>query len=448
MALADEREEWMKLSNCVVAVLVFFSFIAGPSFSAPGDLDLTLDSPGNTVAVLPDGLKIIVAGWDEGERALLLRRHNIDGTLDDTFGTGGVATYYSQLVSDPADFIVANAVAIQRDGKIVVVGGVYKVGSNPYCIVLRFTRDGGLDRTFGAEGAVIFEDSAEGGVAVAIQSDNKILVVTYGSISRYDSAGVLDMSFGTGGFVTFKDGDSGRKVAMQSDGKILIAGSTGGGAGIVVLRYNSNGTPDINFGTEGAATHSGGSPGPGLALSIQPDGKIVVSGGTMHQELTTPYWALLIEDAFIFRLNGDGTLDATFGENGVFTFRVPDDAFLPDLTGQWTSLTQTCRNTRTGLKCKISGRLNIQNVGTLNAPSSLVRFYLSPDGVYNEGTDALKQVATGAIKAAKSKTKTFNYTFPAGDTASGNYVIAVIDSDNTVAEANEDNNAIVFGPVP
>jgi len=60
----------------------------------------------------------------------------------------------------------------------------------------------------------------------------------------------------------------------------------------------------------------------------------------------------------------------------------------------------------------------------------------------------LKQVATGAIKAAKSKTKTFNYTFPAGDTASGNYVIAVIDSDNTVAEANEDNNAIVFGPVP
>ena len=439
----------MKLSNCVVAVLVFFSFIAGPSFSAPGDLDLTLDSPGNTVAVLPDGLKIIVAGWDEGERALLLRRHNIDGTLDDTFGMGGVVTYYSQLVSDPSDFIGANAVAIQRDGKIVVAGGVYKVGSNPYCIVLRFTRDGRLDRTFGAEGAVIFEDDGEGGVAAAIQSDNKILVVTYGSISRYDSDGVLDTSFGTGGFAVFKDGDSGRRVALQSDGKILIAGGRGSEAHIVVLRYNSNGTPDLNFGTEGAAIHGASSPGSGFALSIQPDGKIVVSGGTMHQELITPYWTLLMEDALIFRLNGDGTLDATFGENGVFTFRVPEDAFLPDLTGQWASLTQTCRNTKRGLKCKISGRLNIQNVGTLNAPSSFVRFYRSTDEVYNEGTDAfLKQVATGTVKTAKSKTKTLSYSLPSGETASGEYIIAAIDADNTVAEANEGNNAIVFGPVP
>jgi len=438
----------MKICKHVAVILVLLFFIAEPSFPAPGDLDLTFNSPGSAVVVQPDGLKIIVAGWGETEGALLLFRYNIDGTLDDTFGTGGVATYYSQSVSGSADFIGANAVAIQRDGKIVVVGGIYKAGSILYCIVLRYTRDGVLDKTFGADGAVIFEDNGEGAVDVAIQSDHKILVVTYGSISRYDSAGVLDISFGTGGFVIFKVGDSGRKVALQSDGKIVIAGSGGSGAYIVVLRYSSNGTPDVNFGTEGAATHSTGSPGPGFALSIQPDGKIIVSGGTMHQELITIYWTLLIEDALILRLNADGALDTTFGENGVYTFSVPEDALLPDLTGQWASLTQTCRNTKRGLKCRLSGRLNIQNVGTLNAPSSFVRFYLSTDGVYNGDGDPMKQVATGTIKVGKSKTKTFSYTLPLEETASGEYIIAVIDADNTVAESNESNNYVVFGPIP
>jgi len=121
---------------------------------------------------------------------------------------------------------------------------------------------------------------------------------------------------------------------------------------------------------------------------------------------------------------------------------------LPDLTGQWASLAQTCKNTRSGLKCKVSGRLNIQNVGTLNAPSCFVRFYRSTDEVYNEGIDALKQVATGTIKVGKSKTKTFSYSFPLGETASGEYIIAVIDADKTVAEGNEGNNHVVFGPIP
>jgi len=122
---------------------------------------------------------------------------------------------------------------------------------------------------------------------------------------------------------------------------------------------------------------------------------------------------------------------------------------LPDLTGQWTSLVQACRSTKSGLKCKISGKLSIQNVGTVNAPSSFVRFYRSDDEVYNEGADSfLKQVATGTIKVGKSKSKTLSYSFPLRETVTGDYIIAVIDADNTVEEADEGNNYIVFGPIP
>ncbi len=133
-------------------------------------------------------------------------------------------------------------------------------------------------------------------------------------------------------------------------------------------------------------------------------------------------------------------------------------AALPDLTGNWVSLDQTCRGvwrrsgtgagrpSRVVWKCKISGKLNIQNVGTLNAPSSFVRFYLSTDGVYNEGSDPfLKQVATGTVKMGKSKAKTLSYR---GEPAWGKYVIAVIDADKTVEESNESNNYVVSEQIP
>jgi len=123
---------------------------------------------------------------------------------------------------------------------------------------------------------------------------------------------------------------------------------------------------------------------------------------------------------------------------------------LSDLTGQWKSLTQTCRNTRSGLKCRVSGRLRIQNVGNLNAPKSFVWFYLSDNDHYDgDGIDVyLKQVATGTVRVGKTKTKTFSYSLPLGETASGKYIIAVIDKDNTVAEANENNNYVVSERIP
>ncbi len=122
---------------------------------------------------------------------------------------------------------------------------------------------------------------------------------------------------------------------------------------------------------------------------------------------------------------------------------------LSDLTGQWTSLVQTCRETRMGTKCKISGKLTVLNIGTLNSRSSFVRFYLSDDGNYDEGTDIfLKEIAIGAIKPGKSKTKTLTYGFPLGETATGKFIIAVIDADNMIGEANEKNNYVVSERIP
>ena len=122
---------------------------------------------------------------------------------------------------------------------------------------------------------------------------------------------------------------------------------------------------------------------------------------------------------------------------------------IPDLTGSWISLAQTCNTTSRGQKCKISGTLSIDNIGTDDARSSSVRFYISDDGDYDDGVDTfLKRVSTGAVKVGASKTKKLSYSFDVGVTASGRYIVAVIDADNAVVEHDETNNQVPYGRVP
>ncbi len=120
----------------------------------------------------------------------------------------------------------------------------------------------------------------------------------------------------------------------------------------------------------------------------------------------------------------------------------------PDLTGAWTSLAQNCKSTNKGLKCSIKGKVNIQNIGNLDAASSFVRFYLSDDALYDLSDTFLKQATTGKIKMGRNKSKSFSYKFQIGMSATGKYIVAVIDADNTVHEANEYNNNIPYGPMP
>jgi hypothetical protein len=119
----------------------------------------------------------------------------------------------------------------------------------------------------------------------------------------------------------------------------------------------------------------------------------------------------------------------------------------PDLTGTWSSLTQTYKNTKKGIKCKIKGKLNIKNIGTQNAVASHVKFYLSDDNIYDEGDMLLKRLATGKIKPGKSQTKSLFYSFPYGTSVTDKYVIAILDTDNKVIETDKSNNNIAYGPI-
>src|SRR5205814_9192360 len=160
-----------------------------------------------------------------------------DGDLNPTFGTGGMVTTDIDHSTD-----IANAVATQADGKLVVVGQTYK--NNDYSdedfVVARYNTDGTLDTTFGRSGRVRtdFPGLAAVPSSVVIQPDGKIVVAGGAfplftflgdfKVVRYNPNGSLDRSFGDGGIVTTSfpgDGSYAFAVALQSDGKIIAAGT-------------------------------------------------------------------------------------------------------------------------------------------------------------------------------------------------------------------------------
>jgi uncharacterized delta-60 repeat protein len=289
-------------------------------YAAAGDLDTTFGTGGKVitdfpetddeafaVAIQPDG-KIVVAGPTvvDGAVDFGLARYKLDGSLDVSFGTGGkVTTDFSGSQS------IATAVAIQRDGKIVVAG-LTDAGGVPDFALARYNPDGSLDPTFGTGGQVTtdFSGGNDQAFGVAIQSDGKIVVAGVATIDfalvRYNPDGSLDTRFGTGGKVTTDfsgDSDHAHGVAIQPDGKIVVAG-TAGFAEFALARYNTDGTLDTGFRTDGKLTtdFSGGIE-QAHGVAIQPDGKIVVVG-------------VAGEDFALARYNGDGTLDTSFSSDG------------------------------------------------------------------------------------------------------------------------------------
>ncbi len=256
--------------------------------------------------------------------------------LDAGFGIDGKAVM-PETGTPPAGFggeqRHPRGLALQADGKIVMVGG-----SAADFILARFNANGTLDTGFGIEGKVItdmgsgnFEE--EVALAVAIQADGKIVVVGHSriptsppaprlsptfSLTRYLSDGNLDTSFGIGGRVQNSVNGIGRAVAIQPDGKIVVAGEfsfesniTGEGSDITVARFNSNGTLDLGFGGSGTgqlASDIGGRLNTARQLVLQPDGRIVVSGtpvGVLHTDL--------------MRFNANGLPDNSFGSSGKLT---------------------------------------------------------------------------------------------------------------------------------
>jgi uncharacterized delta-60 repeat protein len=173
----------------------------------------------------------------------------------------------------------------------------------------------GLDPTFGSQGKLFSATAAAN--ALALQPDGKLLVLGRLSIARYNTDGSLDTSFGSGGtapIVTLGNGlDEMKSIALQPDGKIVVAGSTSLPTAFnfdfMVARFNANGTPDTTFGTGGKTlTEFDGLNDQAKAVLIQPDGKIVVAGQAQFGNFVSAD-----QDFAIVRYLADGTLEPTFG---------------------------------------------------------------------------------------------------------------------------------------
>jgi uncharacterized delta-60 repeat protein len=240
-----------------------------------------------------------------------------EGDLDTSFGAGGKTT---TAILSQDDF--AADVAIQSDGKIVVAGNT-KNGSATQFALARYNRNGNLDTDFGIAGKVFTEVGTGDarGSSVAIQPDGRIVVAGYArngsngdiALVRYKADGSLDTNFGSGGTVmTDIDGDSSDaaySVAIQPNGKIVAAGSRSIGNNnmdFALVRYDTSGNLDISFDSDGKVTTAISS-GVGndyvYSVVIQSDGKIVVAGQANF-------------DFALARYNTDGALDTSFDSDG------------------------------------------------------------------------------------------------------------------------------------
>lgn len=226
------------------------------------------------------------------------------GSLDPSFGVAGKLR--------TAGLGTAADVAVQDDGKIVVVGDDGNINSS--AATVRYTSEGVLDTTFGNNGIVTqaLQSTSGRGKSVAIQTDKKIVVIGSDDIRctviRYNPSGTLDSSFGSNGKIVLQSLHECRKVIVQPDGKIAVVGETFGPTTISVVRLNANGTLDTAFGTNGVA--STGLAGHGNSIGIDRVNKLVVVG---HKAGAVP------SGAVIARFQTNGTLDTGFSGDGLIT---------------------------------------------------------------------------------------------------------------------------------
>ena len=308
-------------------------------FNTDGTLDSSFDhdGPGRVLTsfvfndegfqvIQVDG-KILVAGVTSfGIHAdFALARYHGDGTLDTTFDRDGKVMTAIGQTTDCATCLTA-----QSDGKIIAAG-YSTIGGHYDFSLVRYHGDGALDTTFGDDGKVTTnvgdakntrnEDVAYG---VALQQDGKIVVAGYShngnnydfALARYHTDGSLDTTFDGDGKVT-TDFGSGNDVAtdivIQDDGKILVTGGVdvAGNAEFAVACYNPDGSLDTTFDGDGKAiTPVGGARDDANCMVVQPDGKIVVAGVADNVGNT---------DVVLVRYHRDGSLDTTFDRDGILT---------------------------------------------------------------------------------------------------------------------------------
>jgi uncharacterized delta-60 repeat protein len=280
----------------------------------------------------------IVAGADITNILVNCATSQANGTLDASFGSQGKVS--SNTIG------TARKIALQADGKLLALGSL---------ILSRFNADGSVDTTFGSGGTVHIATLGNGldsMAALAVQPDGKIVVVGHTSLPtvlnddfitlRFNTDGSPDMSFGTGGRVlTEFDGfnDQAKSVVIQANGKIVVAGQAQLGAtfasadqDFAVVRYLSDGTPDPGFGTAGKATLSSGGRSDFVnAAALQADGSIVVVGRVFKDGGSGN------SDVGVARFLSSGIFDPAFGTNGFERIDFDEGGIVPATFdgGEW-----------------------------------------------------------------------------------------------------------------
>ncbi|MEO8588429.1 MAG: hypothetical protein ABI432_03600 [Flavobacteriales bacterium] len=271
------------------------------------------------LALQPDG-RIIGAGSSyDGTGSVLIMRFTSAGELDATFGVGGIAT-----IPPAIDLADALAVAVQADGKIVVAG-TNDVNGVAGGAIWRLNANGSLDEGFASGG--VYSSAVPSGsgtlTGLLLQPDGKVVACGWFRsvgglhalhVLRLTTNGTLDDTFNGTGNQTLDasatgDAYNAYALALQADGKVLVAGNVTEGGGSFVpdalcFRLTSAGAMDASFGTNGMSIPHAVSYDHVYALAVQPDGRIILGG------LTT----LVAErNALIVRLLADGSLDPAFG---------------------------------------------------------------------------------------------------------------------------------------
>lgn len=300
-------------------------------FNSNGSLDNSFDNDGKlttdfnssednagSIAVQSDN-KIVVAGVSETTLPhFALTRYNVNGSLDNTFDNDG------KLEGDyKQGNTIFNSAAVQTDGKLVAAGQAWN-GSNFDFAIARYKINGSPDSTFGQNGQLLtdFDGKDNYAYSVAIQTDGKILVAGNNdninskfAVARYNTDGTPDNTFSEDGKFIIPMGfaDILNSVALQSDGKILLSGYTFtndnyDSVDFALARLNINGTPDSTFSEDGKQlTDFNASLDFASAVAVQSDDKIIVSGRSVLNK---------INNFSLARYNTDGSLDTSFSHDG------------------------------------------------------------------------------------------------------------------------------------
>ncbi len=301
-------------------------------FNGDGTPDTTFGTGGKVVsqlsiysdqareAVVQSDGKIVVVGFAtnlfSGED-VALARYTSTGSLDTSFGSSGSVTTDIAGMGAPDQ---GRSVVIQSDGRILVGGYTAQVNSPPNndFLLTRYLSNGMLDPSFGGNGKVV-TDLGGNDLAYQLvqQTDGKIVLAGYSviagvdrfAVARYNNDGSLDASFNGNGRVTFTFGSASAdaySVALQSDGKIVLAGlvTTNGNSDFAMMRLTTYGNVDTSFGVNGfVTTPIGSGADKSFGIDIQPDDKILLTG----------YSTGTSDDIAVVRYNANGSLDTTFG---------------------------------------------------------------------------------------------------------------------------------------